>query len=261
VLKWLLLFCSAIGATPDLIAPFTVDLIRKGSFIDSIEVTTYLVNNGTSVAAPTYPNFLLDVSIGIDSFQVRSHSTLFLTTGNVLIYKDTIATIAGPFSITTWCDPLHAWGEGGGELVNNVRSQAYNFHPTILLLHDTTVVYDTLRFHDTLKVVEKDTVKINLHDTTRVTLRDTIFQRDTIRVVIRDTVIKRDTIRVGPPTLAKAASLAYQKPVASIVYDAVGVKVWEGMLQPGGYPPAGLRPGLHLIVQGDKARRFRIAYR
>lgn len=255
------MLCASF-ANVDFKAPFDVRKLGSTNLFDTVEVTSYLINDGTSAGtSPLFPSPYPALSVGVDSFNIRGHSIASLNGKTYLVLLDTVVVVRGPFTIFSWCDPLHAWGESGGEVVNNVRSQAFNFHPAIQQIHDTTVVYDTLRFRDTLQVVEKDTIRINLHDTTRVTVLDTIFQHDTIRVVVRDTIVKRDTIRIGPPTLAKAASLKYLVPTASTVYNAAGVVVWEGLLLPGAYPPAGLRPGLHLIVQGERARRFRVAYR
>lgn len=260
--KWIMLFAGIVYAGPDLFAPMAVDVLdSSGTFFDKIQITTLVVNRGDAGNTPlSYPAVML--SVGIDSVHLNDHrvpATYVLNAGFYTTFLDTALVFKGRFSVNTQVDPLFQFGENGAQTLNNVRSQSFEFHPYISTVHDTTVVYDTLT--DTLKLVEKDTVKINLHDTTRVTIRDTIFQRDTIRVVIRDTVIRVDTLRIGPPTLAKASSLAHLAPIASTVYNAAGVKVWEGMLSPGGYPPAGLRPGLHLIVQGGQARRFRVAYR
>lgn len=263
MIKWFMLLAVSVSAAPDLVAPFTIDLKSNKGVWDTIIVTTYLGNVGTTATLPqTFDATIF--SAGVDSFNLFGHripATLVLNPGSMVVYRDTLTVRPGPFSIFTWCDPLGFLGEGGGELVNNVRSQAYNFYPTVRQIHDTTVVYDTLRFRDTLRIVEKDTIRITLHDTTRVSVTDTIFQQDTIRVVVRDTVVKKDTVKYCPPTLAKAGSVARLVPVASVVYTAAGVKVWEGSLPLGGYPPSGLRPGLHLIVQGDQTRRFRVAYR
>jgi hypothetical protein len=225
VIKWILLFASIARATADLVAPFTVDVISsKHPLWDTIQITTYLSNIGTTSTISNSSEFTV-LNVGIDSLMpLRIHNilpTYYLGAGNMVVYKDTITALRGPFAIVTHADPIHVFQEYS--VGNDVRSQAYNFHPAIQQIHDTVVVYDTVR----------------------VTVRDTI----------------RDTIRVGPPALAKAASAAHLAPVASVVYDAAGAKVWEGMLPPGAYPPTGLRPGLHLIVQGEQARRFRIAYR
>jgi hypothetical protein len=263
MLKWIMVLAGVSYSAVDLKAPFDVRKLGSSALFDTVEISTFLINDGSTTAiSPLYPSTYSAVTVGTDTLaNLRLHSVATINPKSYWSFVDTLVVIRGPFTISTWCDPLHAWGEGGYEVGNNVRSQAFNFHPTIQVVIDTVVLYDTLRIRDTLKVVEKDTVSITLHDTTRVTVTDTIFQKDTIRVTVRDTVVKKDTVKYCPPTLAKAASRASQAPVASVVYNAAGVKVWEGLLLPGAYPPAGLRAGLHLIVQGDQARRFRIAYR
>lgn len=261
--KWLLLIAvlaSKSPALPDLVAPFDIRLINSSAFFDTLEIRSYLLNKGTTTAfSPLYPEDYPVLTVGVDSFNIRGHDMVSLSAGYYREFVDTIVVIQGPGSIHSWCDLLRAWDEGAGQINNNVRSQAFNFHPKII--RDTVVLYDTLVIRDTLKIVEKDTVIITLKDTIRVTVRDTIIKKDTIRVTIRDTVIRVDTVKYCPPTLAKAGRFGRGPAVASVVYNAVGQPVWRGSLPVGEYPPVRLKQGLHLLVQGQRAHRFRVAYK
>jgi hypothetical protein len=262
MLKIILLLAVSAFSYPDLYAPLTIDLIGKSKLFDTILVTTDLVNKGTTTAySPIYPSTYTAVNVGVDSFNIRLHYAASIQAGYFYEFYDTIVVIGGPHSIQTWCDPLGRWAEGGGEVNNNVRSQYFNFRPQII--RDTILLIDTLVVRDTLKIVQKDTVKITLRDTLRISIRDTIIKNDTIRVVQRDTVIKTDTIKVyTPPTTFAKTSGSYLKPIVhTTVYNSVGQPVWSGLAPQGGFPQVRLKQGLHLIVQGDNARRFRVAYK
>ncbi len=255
------LFVTSIWALPDLFAPLSIDLIGKSQLFDTILVTTDLVNKGTSTAySPTYPSKYLAVSIGVDSFNIRSHDAASVMPGYFIEFKDTLVVIGGPHSIQTWCDPLIKWGESGGGINNNVRSQYFNFRPQII--RDTIILIDTLIVRDTLKIVQKDTVNITLRDTVRISITDTITKFDTVRVVQRDTIIKTDTVKVyQPPTFAKTSGKYLRPNVETTVYNAFGQPVWSGIAPQGGFPQVRLKQGIHLIVQGKEARRFRVAYK
>jgi hypothetical protein len=278
--RFVLALAASAFAYTDLFAPLTIEHIGSSAYLDTIRVTTTLVNKGTTTAySPLYPTPYTVVVVGVDSFNIESHQIPSIQAGYYWEFVDTMVVIMGAHSIQTWCDPLGAWGESGGEKVNNVRSQAFNFRPTIQIVRDTVVIYDTLEVHDTLKVVQKDTVtiterdtikvvnfdtvKVTLHDTTRITILDTIIKNDTIRIVSRDTVIKHDTVKYCPPTqaMAKTASAPPRPEVHAAVYNAVGQLVWEGPLRQGGYPPIRLKQGLHILVQNGQVHRFRVAYK
>lgn len=148
MLKCILLIAGTACATPDLVAPFTVDLISQQGALDTIIVTTYLTNIGN--AETTVRTFDAQiVSIGIDSLNIRGHqipANKVLSPGGLVIYKDTIAMIPHPFSIFTWCDPLGSLGEGGGEVVNNVRTQGYNYYPQVIRDTVRVAVHDTVQY-------------------------------------------------------------------------------------------------------------------
>jgi hypothetical protein len=261
MLKIVLLLAVSVFSYPDLYAPLTIDLKSSSQYFDTIIVTTDLINKGSTPAfSPLYPTTYTALSVGVDSFNIRVHSVASIQPGYFLEFADTIIVIGGPHSIQTWCDPLGKWGEGGAEVNNNVRSQYFNFRPQII--RDTILLIDTVVVRDTLKIVQKDTVKITLKDTLRISIRDTIIKNDTIRVVQRDTVIKTDTIKVYlSPTFAKTSG-SYIKPnVQTMVYNAIGQPVWSGLAPQGGFPSVRLKQGLHLIIQGNDARRFRVAYK
>jgi hypothetical protein len=226
ILAAILFFASASFAGPDLVAPFTVDLKSSKSFLfDTVVVTSYLSNNGTTNTLTQSFDATI-ISIGVDSFNIFAHkipASYYMGPNTFVTFKDTLAVIKGSFSIHTWCDPLLFFGEGGGQINNNIRSQAYNFHPT--------TVHDTVLLIDTLKLAVHDTVKITVHDTVKI---------------------------------ASAAAPKFSAAVVSVpstVYDAIGRPEWSGMLAPGGFPMVKLHEGLHLIVQGASARRFRVAYK
>ncbi len=234
------LLAVSVFATPDLVAPFTVDLLNsKSAYFDTIQVTTYLQNRG-NVATPIQSFNWTAVSIGVDSFTIDAHQIYAgnsLNPNNFFEFKDTVQIIKGPFSIHTNADPLQISGEGGGDKVNNVRSQSFNFHPKII--QDTILLIDTLRIHDTVKVAIHDTVKITL----------------------RDTVIKRDTIKYCPPTLAKTSGRFLKPLVSTTVFNARGQPEWTGMVLEGEFPQVRLKQGLHLLIQGQQVRRFQVVYK
>lgn len=256
-----LCLASRLFALPDFIAPFDLRLIHSSTLFDTVEVTTYLINKGTTVAtSPLYPSPYTAVSVGVDSFNIRTHDVYTLSAGFYLEFKDTITIIRGAHSFHTWCDPLVAFNESN--VNNNVRSQPVNYHPAVvrdtIVLYDTLVRVDTLKTiqKDTVKIVERDTLRITERDTIRITLRDTIRATDTVRVVVRDTIYIPQV-----PSLAKASARLARPAVQTEVYNAIGQLVWSGRLRDGEYPPVRLKQGLHLLVQGSRAHRFRVAYR
>jgi hypothetical protein len=233
-LALLALVASVPRAAVDLVAPFDVRLLGSNVLFDTVEITTYLLNKGTTQAvSPVALSPYLAVAIGVDSFNIRSHDIYTLSPGYYLDFTDTITVIRGAHSFHTWCDPLGAWNESNEN--NNVRSQAVNYRPAVIF--DTIVLYDTL------------------------VIRDTVRIHDTVKVTVRDTVIKKDTVKYCPPSMAKASAAALRPAVASTVYNAIGQPVWAGALREGEYPPIRLKQGLHLLVQGARVHRFRVAYK
>ena len=150
MLRIVLLLAASVMAGPDLVAPFTVDLVStKHPLWDTVQVTAYLLNLGsTDTPVHTFDAVILDVRMDSVPFGPKSHSIptgLVLGAGKSVVLASQGIVPKGPFSIATWCDPLGHFGEGGGQVANNVRSQAYNFYPKVI--------------RDTVKVVVHDTVK------------------------------------------------------------------------------------------------------
>lgn len=215
---FLCLFAMDVFSNADLVAPFTVDVIsKKNPLWDTIEVTTYVSNVGTTPTIVKTQDFNV-VSVGIDSFiPLRLHNIpagYYLDAGKTQVYKDTITAFFGPFAIVTQADPIHVFQESA--IGNDLRSQAYNFYPKIV--------------RDTILLV--DTVKITIHDTIKVC-----------------------------PSYAKTSADPIVRQVPSTVYNTIGRPEWVGLLQEGAYPTDKLKQGLYIIVQGQKVRRFRVAYR
>jgi len=240
MLRLILAMAACAHAAVDLVAPFTVDLIStKHPLWDTVLITTYLTNRGADPTTSHTFNATI-MAVKIDSFVVggSNHDIpagYVLNGGSFVEVQDIAIAPKGPFAVATWTDPLRFMGEGGGEAVNNVRSAAYNFYPDVVF--DTVVLYDTLIVRDTLRI------------------------RDTVKVTVRDTVIKTDTVKFCPPTMAKVSAAALRPAVPTTVYNAIGQPVWAGPLREGEYPPVRLRQGIHILVQGSRVHRFRVAYK
>jgi hypothetical protein len=151
-------------AVSNLYSPSSVRLLStKNWLVDTIEITTIVTNNGPDVAqSPLYPEKYVVLDVRIDSLRVtKHHEALVLSVGSFLIFKDTVTVLKGPFSLTSWTNPLSnytsnpmVWGESGAEIFDNVLSWSYNFHPTVhydtiyLVVHDTVQISGVASSHN-----------------------------------------------------------------------------------------------------------------
>lgn len=232
-----LLLCYGVAAQPDLVAPFTVDLLSSSHALwDTIEVTTWLINKGDLTAwSPLYPSDYTALSLGFDSLQLRNHSIPYLDAGYYVEFIDTLVVMKAPFCVVTWCAPLGEFGEGGGQKVNNVRGVAFDFYPETV--YDTTyiLVYDTVIVHDT--TVTTDTL------------------------VMHDTVVVHDTVYATGSTPKFASATLSAEGEYTEVYRMDGRMVWHGALREGQLPPVRLAMGTHVLVCGDRRGLLKVVPR
>ncbi len=214
-----LVLVSIINAKPNLTTPAVAKLLSSAHPLwDTVEITSYLQNNGDSTAwSPLYPTKYSALTVLVDSLQIAGyHSIAYLLPGYFLTFKDTARIMKGPFALTTWTNPLFYFGEGGGQSVDNVLSWTYNFHPEIT--------------YDTIYIVKHDTITI--HDTLR------------------------DTLKTGSQQIL-SKSFSNTK-IDSKVYNILGQLVWRGNSEAGKIPSLSLSQGAYILIQDNKRKYLKV---
>ncbi len=141
---------ACASAAPKFFGSVSHRLLSSNGIVDSVEVTTYVGNEGSTPAlSPQFPKTYPIVAIGTDTLSVlRNHAVATLDAGFYVSFKDTLRILAIPTALHCWVDPIKAWGDSTP--FDNVTSYIIDYHrdqalDTIFIyVHDTVRVYDSV---------------------------------------------------------------------------------------------------------------------